>query len=235
MKFWALAVLIIFGSFFVGLLAFNYIAMPLWVGLHEEVSVPDVCGIKIEKAKEILSKSGLEAEIKAQKFSDSPELTVISQYPSHDRRIKKGRKVALCISKGKEKVRVPWVRGMLLTQAQNLLQNSDIKIKEIIYEYSDSIPDEQVIRTEPPADSLITKNSSVTIFVSQGITELVLPDLTWKTLREARREANVLGLTLDVEYIAHPSPDGVVIAQSPLPGSPIRPGDILKLVVGLPR
>jgi len=228
-------ILILIGSFGIGVLSFNYIAMPLWVGLHKEVETPDVCGKPIEEAKKILAEAGLKSEIKAQKFSELPERIVISQTPLPTRKVRIGRVVALCTSRGKEKCKIPWVKELLLPQAENLLGNAGIKVREVIYEYSKEIPNERVIRTNPPADVIVTKGTQVDIFVSQGGLNFTMPEFTWQILRKARERAEELGLILDIEYIAEPSPEGIVIAQSPLPGAPAQAGDYLKLVVGLPR
>ena len=227
--------LILVGSFLIGVLSLNYIAIPLWVGLHEEIEVPDICGKPIEEAKKILDGVGLKSEVKAQKFSELPERIVISQMPLPTRRVRRSRVIALCTSRGKERTKIPWVEDLLLPQAENLLENTGIKVREVIYEYSSEIPAERVIHTNPPADVVVNKGTQIDIFVSQGGLNFTMPDFTWRTLREVRTRAEELGLILDIEYIAKPSPEGVIIAQTPLSGAPAQAGDYLKLVIGLPR
>ena len=227
--------MILVGSFLIGVLSLNYIAIPLWVGLHEEIEVPDICGKPIEEAKKILTEVGLKSEVKAQKFSELPERIVISQTPLPTRRVRRSRIIALCTSRGKERTKIPWVEDLLLPQAENLLENAGIKVREVIYEYSSEIPAERVVRTNPSADVVVNKGTQIDIFVSQGGLNFTMPDFTWQTLREVRTRAEELGLILDIEYIAKPSPEGVVIAQTPLSGAPAQAGDYLKLVIGLPR
>ena len=228
-------ILILLGSFLIGVLSLNYIAMPLWIGLHEEIEVPDICGKPIEEVKKILAELGLKSEVRAQKFSELPERIVISQMPLPTRRVRRNRIITLCTSRGKERTKVPWVEDLLLTQAENLLENAGIKAREVIYEYSAEVPVDRVIRTNPPADIVVNKGTRIDIFVSQGGLNFTIPDFTWQTLRKARARAEELGLILDIEYIAEPSPEGIVIAQSPLSGAPAQAGDYLKLVIGLPR
>ena len=230
--FWTI-ILIIVGSFGVGVLGFNYIAMPLWVGLHEETSVPDVCGKTLEDAQKTLAKFELKTQTMAQKFSNLPEGLVVSQNPLPARRVKKGRVVELCISKGKEKVRVPWVQGLLESQATNLLESSGLEIGELEYKYSTTVSEGRVIYTIPPSDLLVPKGSKVDIFVSKRGKETIMPDLTGKSLKEAKEEANKLGLNLYIRYTGKPSFLGaVILLQSPPAGTPINPGDSLHLIVG---
>jgi serine/threonine-protein kinase len=227
--------LFLLGSSLIGILAFNYIALPLWVGRYEEISVPDLCGKELEEAKEILSDLNLKARVEAQKFSTVPRGIIISQHPLPVRRVKKGKTISVCLSRGQEKVQIPWVQGLLLPQAQNLLRISGLNIREVIEEDSDEIPNDEVIRSEPAADVLVLRGADITLYVSQGLTDFRIPDFTWKTVREVEAEANRLGLILIKEYAAEPSPLGVVIAQMPLPGTPSKSGKELKVIVGAPR
>jgi serine/threonine-protein kinase len=235
MKTLGLALLFLLISSSIGILAFNYIALPLWVGRYEEISVPDLCGKRLDEAKEMLSELNLKVRVEAQKFSTVPRGIIISQHPLPVRRVKKGKTISLCLSRGQEKVRIPWVQGLLLSQAENLLLTSGLSIKQVIREDSDEIPNDEVIRSKPATDILVLRGSEVTLYVSQGLTDFRIPDFAWKTIREVEAEADRLGLVLIKEYAAEPSPLGVVIAQTPLPGTPSKSGTKLKVIVGAPR
>ena len=222
-------------SIFVGIIAFNYVALPVWVGRYEEIAVPDVCGKKLEEAKLIIADYGLKVRIEAQKFSNVPEGIVVSQHPLPTRRVKKGREISLCVSRGQEKIKVPWVQGLELTQAEELIKSQGLNVKEVIYEYSEELLNNEVIRTDPSADTPILYNAGVTIYVSQGLTDFRIPDFMWKTLSEVQSEANRMGLSLETQYVADPSPNGVIIAQHPLPGTPAKSGEKLKVIIGVAR
>ena len=234
MKTFVIVILIIIASFIFGVIGFNFIVMPLWVGMHEEITVPNVCGKTLEEAEEMLSKFELKSEVKAQKFSDTPEGIVISQNPLPTRRVKKGRIVELCISKGIEKVKVPWVQGLLVSQAQNLIESSGLKLGELNYEYSTTTPEGRVVYTIPSQDSFVPKGYKVDIFVSGVVKESTMPDLTGKSLKEAKEEISRLSLNLVVKYIAEPSSLGAVILQSTPAGTIVKTGDSLYLIVGRP-
>lgn len=225
-----------FGSFIVGLIAFNFFALPLWVGVHEEVAIPDVCGKPLEQAKNELNKAGLKFEIKAQQFSSLPKDIVISQYPLPARKVTREKIVQLSVSRGKEKVKIPWIAGLVLYQAQDMLKSSGLEVGEIIYEYSDEVEPDRVIGSEPKVDAIVYKGSKVNILVSQGEPEIVMPSLVGMTLRDVQGEMSKLGLAPpEVEYVTKPSPLGLVLTQKPSSGERVKRGDPVKLLVGSPR
>ncbi|MCK4351867.1 PASTA domain-containing protein [candidate division WOR-3 bacterium] len=236
MKTFGIIILIIIGSFAVGFLTFNYIVIPLWVGLQEEATIPDICGKSLEEAKKILTESEFKSQVIAQKFSQLPQGLVLSQNPLPMRKVKKGRTVKLCVSKGEEKAKVPWVKGLLLTQGQNLLLTSGLEIGELEYQWDNIVGEDRIIRTEPMSDSLVPRGTKINIFVSRGREKrLLMPDFTGRSLKEVKKEANKLGLNLEINYTAEPSSLGIVIIQSPLPGTPVKRGDFLNLIVGEPE
>ncbi|MDD5530266.1 MAG: PASTA domain-containing protein [bacterium] len=230
---WVLIML--FSMSIAGILVFNFIALPLWVGVNEEITVPDVCGRPIEEAKNELIKAGLKFEIKAQQFSNLPKDIVISQYPLPARKVIKEKVVELSVSRGKEKIKIPWVEGMSLSQAQNLLKSAGLEIGEIIYEYSAQATPDNVIGTEPKIDAVVYKGSKVNIIVSQGEPETIAPNFIGMSLREVQEEAGKMGIVVEVKYVAKASPLGMIIIQKPPAGVTIKKGESLELTVGSPR
>lgn len=227
--------ILFFGSFLSGLIAFNFFALPFWVGVHEEITIPDVCGKPIEQAKKELNKTGLKFEIKTQQFSNLPKDIVISQFPPPARKVTREKVVQLCISRGKEKIKVPWIAGLLLYQAKDMLQSSGLEVGEIIYEYSAEIAPERVIGSEPKVDAGVYRGSKVNILVSQGEPEIILPSFIGTTLKQAQEELGKSGIRPEIEYVAKPSPMGLVLTQKPSSGTRLKRGDTVKLLIGSPR
>jgi len=74
------------------------IIFPWYVKLKEVVVVPDIRGIKIEEASEILIKSGLKPYLKSTRASDKEPGIVLDSDPPPGMRVKRGRKVGLIVS-----------------------------------------------------------------------------------------------------------------------------------------
>lgn len=229
------AFIIFIATAVLGVIIFNFIVLPLWTGFRNEVQTPDVCGKRIDEAQKLLKKVGIVPEIKAEKFSAVPEGIVIYQNPLPNRWVKKGRIIELTISRGKEKTRIPWVYKLDVQQAIQAIENANLTIGEIIYEYSDEVPPESVIGTQPSMEKIVQKGAKINLIVSKGSEELKLPDLMWKTLKEAKEEAAKLNLFIKTKFISTPSELGIVIDQQPSPGTNVHQKDTIQLIVGSPR
>lgn len=228
-----LFLLIMVGSFTLGVLIINYIIMPRVVRLGNEVEVPDVCGKSLSEAQSMLKNFYLKGVVSGKKWDDQiPENFVISQKPLPTRRVKKGKKVYLVISKGKEKVAVPNLLGLSRVEAENFVTSMGLSVKEIKYVHS-NFPSNTVVATDPPFNTHVTKSSGITLFVSSGKEELTMPNLIGKDLWEAKSILEKLGLNLgEIKYIDEVSAgSGEVFFQFPRPGKKVVKGDTVSLII----
>ena len=86
--------------------------------------------------------------------------------------------IILYISKGERTFDMPDLTGKKLVNAEATLENRDLKIDEIVYEFSDIQPVDRIFGQTPPADSKVTKSTIVTIYISKGENpESVIPDI----------------------------------------------------------
>jgi serine/threonine-protein kinase len=102
-------------------------------------------------------------------------------------------------------------------------------------EPSKTVPEGQVVRTEPPARSDLAPGSRVEIVVSSGLPQVVTPPVTSLLEDSAVQALEELGFEVNVIYEALPafSPnDGRVISQSPQPEVEVDLGTIVAVVVG---
>jgi eukaryotic-like serine/threonine-protein kinase len=133
------------------------------------VEVPDVVGTDIEKARENLEARGFEvAEPSEREAADEAPGTVLSQTPAADgETVRYGSRVDLVIAAAPGPVTVPNVTGHTLENAQTTLAEAGFGI-EPTTEASDSVPEGQVIRTEPAANEAAERGSTIVIVVSSG-------------------------------------------------------------------
>jgi len=228
-----LFLLVMAGSFAFGVLIINYVIMPRVVRLGNEVEVPDVCGKSLSEAQSMLNDFYLKGVVSGKKWDDQlPEDFVISQKPLPTRRVKKGKKVFLVISKGREEVAVPNLLGLSRVEAENFVVNMGLSIKETKYVPS-NFPPNTVVRTDPPFNTYVAKSSRITLFVSSGGQKLTVPDLIGKDVWEARNLLQKLGLVVgEVEYIDESyAGSGEVLFQFPRPGKKVAKGDTVTLII----
>ena len=133
-------------------------------------SVPDVTGRKASEAKSILEAAGFTVE-EDDEYSDEVEQdTVISQSPEAGSQAAEGSSVKIVISKGKEvKVaKVPNLKKMTVTEAENALSDVNLKLGNVSQEYSDSVKEGQVISQSIAADTEVKEDTKIDITISKG-------------------------------------------------------------------
>ena len=100
------------------------------------VKVPKLFGLNISKAIESANKKYLNIIIlDSAKFNQNhPPLTVLEQFPKHNKEVKKGRKIYLTLNPvGYKKMKVPNLIQITLRNAETLLNAVGFELGELIY------------------------------------------------------------------------------------------------------
>ncbi len=117
----------------------------LWVDSYtnhgETYAVPDVCGVQLKKAEDILAAQKLNYTIMERRYQENAsENEVVVQYPAPGTRVKEGRKVALVINTAeKPKRAVPSV----IDNRTYREAESHIRAAGFVIETVDTIPGEK--------------------------------------------------------------------------------------------
>ncbi|UZX02665.1 Stk1 family PASTA domain-containing Ser/Thr kinase [Arthrobacter sp. CDRTa11] len=127
---------------------------------------------------------------------------------------------------------VPQVANKTVAQAQQLLSEAGFQSRTSDV-FHDDVPSGLVVGSEPVAGTEIRKFQPVALFVSKGPQLFDLPNLTAKTLDQAKEELNQAEMALGtvVEQFDEAVAAGVVLAQDPAPGTPSRHGTPVSLTV----
>ena len=235
-----LLLLAVFGSIG-GVVFIDRVVMPNVVGVNRDVvTVPDVARQSYEDARETLFKAGLLTEIRGREYDDTvPEQAVISQQPIAGARVKKGRKIAVVVSKGKEIAVIPDVRNVSERQARILMKKAGFTIGNIKKVYSEERPVDLVINAFPQSGTTTSREIEVDLFISKGPrpTHAEVPNLVGESLKNAKKLITESGLTVGaVSYQNNPSLlPGTIISQSSAPGSKVPLESKLNLVVSVIR
>jgi serine/threonine protein kinase/beta-lactam-binding protein with PASTA domain len=127
---------------------------------------------------------------------------------------------------------IPAVTSRTVAQAQQLLSQAGFQSStEDVFD--DDIPAGLVVGSDPPAGKEARKFQPVALFVSKGPQLFGLPELTSKTLDEAKGELNRAEMALGTitEKFDEGVPAGVVLSQDPVSGTLARHGTPVGLTV----
>ncbi len=186
------------------------------------VTVPDVIGQPEADATAAITGAGLVAATSEAPSDVVPVGVVISQDPSPGTSVQEGSTVAIVVSTGPETpatIPVPDVAGQPAADAQAALEAEGFTVTTTEAP-SAEVEAGLVIETNPAAGTEVAPGSEVTMVVSSGAEDVVVPDLTGMSIDDATKAAEDVGLTVSfVEDETNPDPDGVVIGQEPAPGT----------------
>ncbi|MBN1949113.1 MAG: PASTA domain-containing protein [Candidatus Cloacimonetes bacterium] len=175
---------IIIAIFLAGFVLVNII-IRIAVGHRNEVMVPNMIGMDYNVATKKCEGLSLYLEQTGNIHHESYEKgTIISQEPHPDIYTKKFRTIKVVVSEGPEMVRIPFLYNLTLTEARLKLENAGLQLGEVKHRYSDMVEVDKIIYSEPMADDLIARKSSVTVAVSLGPLNDSSKSNKWRQLLE---------------------------------------------------
>ena len=198
----------------------------------EEILVPTLIGLTEDQVKEQYGS----LNILIVKENDSAPLgQVIYQSIGAGSPIKATQQIKITVSLGPKMEEIDEFKSRPREEAVTQLTNQGFKC-DISWMDNDEIPNNYVIRTDPPARTRAEVGTTITIFVSRGPspTLTVVPD--FRNLKEAvaRENAERYDLVLLVEYA--PSEDeefeeGRVMSQDIEPNEKVEKNTVVTIVV----
>ncbi len=202
----------------------------------ERIPVPLVIGMTLEEATETIEDAGLTVGTVDRRPDATFELdTVIASSPVAGVEIGPTIPVNLIVSDGPEIIDLPDVTEMSERDATATL--TDLGLRVIVNEEnSNSVPEGQVIRSEPPAGTEVQSGDTILIVVSLGPPPVSVPDLTNMTQQQATNTLANLNLQIRVsntrQPVADPAQDGRVVDQIPDPGTTVDQGETVTVTLG---
>lgn len=153
------------------------VTISLGPDMSKMVPVPNVVGMTSEQAKRAIQDAGLIAGTPTEEYSNTVKAGyVISQDPKSDTKITLKSTVNYVVSKGPdpnsqpsiETTTMPYVIGLSLSDAQNLLQSQKLSVGNVTYKYSDMIPANKVISASKKEGAKVAVGTSIDLVVSKG-------------------------------------------------------------------
>ena len=220
----------------IGLILLFVIVFALTTGLlggpkAKEVSVPNVLGLTKEEAKQKVEEANLVYEEKEEYDKDVEAGKIISmktEIGDYSKmpitvKVKEGSKIYVIVSKGKEKTKVPNVKGKSKEEATKLIETAKLKA-EIVEENSKTVKEGFVISQETQEDTEVFAGDIVKIHVSTGVEKVTMVSVIDLSEDEAKQKLKDLGITnITVTTDENSSKaNGVVLKQNIEAGSSVE-------------
>jgi serine/threonine-protein kinase len=200
------------------------------VAVPSRATVPSVVGSSISVATQRLRSEGFEVSY-VRDNSDKPRNTVVGQSPSGGASVDEGSTVTLNISDGPRLHEVPNVVGLGRRAARRALTDAGFEVEEKRVP-DDTVKLDRVIRQSPSGNSTAEQGQTVTLDISSGPAQGVVPDVVGKTEADASAALEGAGFRVTAVPKEDASADpGTVLAQSPAKGATAARGSAVSISV----
>jgi beta-lactam-binding protein with PASTA domain len=206
----------------VALLAYSSTLNPVdaLLGRGAMVSVPDVEGRALPRARAEIEAVGLRVESRPGFSLSVPRGAVIRQDPAAADRVREGEVVELVVSQGANRVEMPDAVGKPLEQAVVPLEESGVEF-EVEEVPDERVPEGVVLAQEPDPGVVVTGEDVPRFEVSTGPPPRPVPEVLGLSLRAAAFRIGEAGLQLaEVTLVDDPGrPVGAVASIEPAVGT----------------
>lgn len=136
------------------------------------------------------------------------------------------------ITPGQSGIAVADVVGKSYTEAYATLRNSKLLVDRV-FETNETVPLDQVLRSDPAAGTRVPENTSITLYVSSGAQLILVPSLLGMTEEQAKVALTNAKLNIGTITQANSASAllGQVTATDPLTNARVLPGTLVNLVI----
>ena len=203
---------------------------------NEKVKVPDLRGMTEKAAKKVLKDKKYDMTLVVDSEEESTTYEkgqIIKQTPGSNKEVKKKTVIKVVISSGKkeETKAIPDVSGKDQSEALQLLSEAgftNVKVDKSRFETSSEYDQDEVIRTEPSANTEVALDEEINLIVSLGENKPEVPNVIGMTQSSAVSALEAKGLEVSVEEDYHDSTEkGKVFYQSKRAGTRVTEGSTI--------
>ena len=201
----------------------------------DNIAVSDVTNQTYQVAHDALVAQKLLVH-EAFEVSDTvPADSVIRTDPAAGTKVGVNTLITVYVSSGKTQFAMPDLAGMNEQMAKDALDQAKLTLGTIVQAHSSTVPQGQVIESDPIAGTMIGAGTTINLTISDGLVDV--PDVRNYSITEARSALNDSGLTvtLGTKDTCSTAPQGTtVVDQSILPGTTQAGGAITLYVTCAP-
>ena len=220
-------------AFLIGTLGVIVVITILLMSL--KVQVPDLRGMSVREAQEVLLSNNLKLGKKRYEYSNSYlKGQTISSDPARETTVSRNSKVDIVISKGPLKTKFGSYIGQNFDQVRKKLKAKGVLVdKETTY--SNKYPAGQIVsQSIDPSMKVSLYQLPVTFTVSEGIQTFKIRDLTGYTQKSVIDYAQEHNITIIFEQqYSNTVPKGQVISQSPKANTTVKAGSQVIVTLSL--
>ena len=199
----------------------------------ETVLVPSIVGMNEDDAKKELEKYGLIFDLAyAQEDNNKTNGEIISQEPEKGTQVEKGSKISVVINRVVDGVKLPNFSGLTFDEAQKKAKEVGLVISNFEYEKSETVEKDKIVRQEPAAEQMISKDKDIVVYISSGKDDqpVKIPSVKGLSEKAAKDTLKKLGFEVEIEKIRANNVDpGEVSEYNPAGEAP--KGSVIKLYV----
>lgn len=184
---------------------------------EEQITVPDLSGLKEDEARRLLEKLGLTAWVSYEEHAEIAKGIVFRQDPGSGAHVFRGDSVSVIVSSGVGGITLPDVIGQKEKQAREILEDLGLAVVIASEITSDNKEPGTVAEQEPPAGAKVKKGQKVTLKLYAEKREITVPDVIGLSPEAAASELK--GARLDIQVEGEAGSDGVVTKQVPPAGT----------------
>lgn len=127
-------------------------------------------------------------------------------------------------------VEVPDVVGRQAAIAQQMLEEKNLRVT-LAETYDADVPEGQVVSQYPEAGNKVKEQRTITIYISRGGEEMIMPDLKGMSKENAESKLKKMGLKVTVYEENDSAEAGTVIKQDVKAGTKINKGKPVDIIV----
>ncbi len=181
------------GGLVLGLMLVSGVIYGLLVGTKpKEVVVPDITGMRLSQAQQVLMERNLRLRVVRWEFSKEvpAEHILRMEDPLPNQRVLEGREVLVVASQGAAKAFVPNLAGRTFQEALAELKRARLRLGLRVETHSETVPKGYVLGQQPPPNVEVPEDTPVNLIVSKG-SPPPEPEIDWAKLPPNARVARV--------------------------------------------
>lgn len=186
--------------------------------------VPDVVGMSLSDADQLLGRSNLDVRVERKVFHETAAVDeILRQNPPKGEKLEEGERVNVVVSRGAAPRQVPDIAGKQQAEADAVLKQ--FGFAPVFEPRSDeNVAKGLVLDWSPGKDGAKqAKGTEVKVIVSNGPEPRTVPDLKGKTFDQAAAQLTPLRLTaVRTEVFSDRVPAGQVVSTSPGAGAKVQ-------------